>query len=371
MKKIVALLLSLLMLLPCLPALAEEAEPLTLDELTAFCDELLKEALSRGPVPGQETEEGDFIFDYGDFALFAGEKALTESTAVTAAEVRAYGDMRGISSGSSLETLLSAYPLDNENLRGSREEATLYISGILPETVNAAHALRDGSRGLVLQHTVYETEGEIAEISSVVYTLEANCVVAVRIQPAQEQVSLEEAQRRIDELARVQEEDDYTMYREAAPEPLSREDLTFDTVDFVSGTAEDLLALLGPAQSDSWEQDGAEYLRVMQWEGVQAIFQYDAQRRNPTLQLIQVYGDQLEGPRGLRVEDTMDSVMARFPRENELGVLYGDGEHAPYGRCDLRDDGAYLVYVADVEGAPVLLGVTVIYDRVADITLTY
>ena len=372
MKKIIALLLCLVLTLPCLTALGEEDLSLTPEELAVFCEELLAEAIARGPVPAREAEEGGCAFDYGDFCVYSPDSALTETSPVTLAEVRAYGDMRGISKGSSLEALLTAYPLDNENLRGTWEEATLYISGLLPESVHTAHALRTGSHVLVLEHTVYATEGETARVSSAVYILEANHVMAVRLLPQRVEMSLEEAQAEIDALADLQEQDGYAMYRAAAPEVMAREDLTFGPeIDFLSAQPEDLTAALGQAESDTWEQDGAEYLRVLQWAGAQAIFHYDDQRKNPTLQLLQVYGDALEGPRGVRVEDTLDSVLDRFPHDSEVGVLYGDGEHAPYGRCDLREDGAYLVYAAETESGPVLLTMTILYDRVADITCTY
>ncbi|MBQ7454871.1 MAG: hypothetical protein IJS53_00390 [Clostridia bacterium] len=372
MKKIFALLLSAMLLLSCLPALGEEESlPLTAEEIASVCEGLLSEALERAPLAAEKQDDGLWHLDYGDFVLYTPDETLTGASPVAAAELTYRPDARGISAGSSLDALLAAYPLDNALLTGAYDEVTLYISGLLPETVSAGCAVRTGSRVLVLEHLVYAAEGDEATLSSVVYTLEGNTVVAVLWQPAVAVMSLPEAQSEIDRLAALQEENEYSMYRSDAPDAMAREDLTFGSIDFVSAGVQEVTAFLGEAQSDTWAQDGENWLRVMQWEGAQAIFQYDAARKNATLQLVQVTGDLLEGPRGVRVDDTLESVAARFPQEGDGIVLYGDGENAPYGRIDFSETGVYLVYAAAVEDGTVLLALTFVGDRLADITCTW
>ena len=68
------------------------------------------------------------------------------------------------------------------------------------------------------------------------------------------------------------------------------------------------------------------------------------------------------------MDDDIESVLERFPQENTTGVLYGDGENAPYGRLELNDGGAYIVYAVEVEDGAVLLSLTFVGDRLADMT---
>ena len=47
---------------------------------------------------------------------------------------------------------------------------------------------------------------------------------------------------------------------------------------------------------------------------------------------------------------------------------YGDGENAPYGLLELNDGGASIVYAVEVEEGAVLLSLTFVGDRLADMT---
>ena len=375
MKKLIALFLSLALALGCFAALAEEAPALSVDELVGLCDALLEEALSRGEVPAELNEDGFYLYDYGDFMLYSADAALTENSRLIGAEILRSGeewsDMRGVGLGSSLDTLLSAYPLDNADLAGTYDETVLYINGMLPDTVNVGYAVRSGSHVLVVAHEIYTPNGDSAEKCSVIYTLENNQVMAIQVALDDQAWSLDEAQDYMDGLARLQETDEYSMYREATPTALAREDLRFGAIDFVSADADSLLLALGAPQSDTWEQDADGFLRVMQWADVEAVVHYNSQRQNPMLQLLHVFGESLEGPRGLHMNDTLESAMARFPHESDVGLLYGDGEHAPFGVCDVQGDSVNLVYAAQAEDAMALLEVYFVNDRLQSITCVW
>lgn len=364
MKKVIGLLLAAVLAVMCAGACAEP-ETLTVEELSAFCGQLLEAALKEEPVTPEEDEDGFYRFDYGAYTLVGAEKELTAESEIVRAELVAFGaepmaDMRGIGPGSSLETLLAAYPLDNTNLAGTYEEAAMYISGLLPATVNTGMAYRIGSHVLVAEHDVYTTEGETAWLSYVSYTLENNAVVSVQIALNATEMTLEEAQGQIDRLSALQEAAAYTVYRAEEPTPLAREDLTFGPVDFISAAPENLTDFLGLAESDTWETDDAGFLRILQWDGVQAIFRYDGQKENGSLRLLQIYGEQMEGPRSLHMEDSLESVQARFPEES--GTLYGGEE--PGGETTLT-------YETEVEGETVLLEMNFEGGRLYLITCTY
>ena len=90
------------------------------------------------------------------------------------------------------------------------------------------------------------------------------------------------------------------------------------------------------------------------------------------LSLLEIYEDMLEGPRGLRIDDTLASVIGRFRHDANEGALYGDGVTAPYGRCDKNNDGtASIAYAVQAENGTVLLRLTVVDGRLADMTCAW
>lgn len=370
MKKLLFVLVIAMLL--CLTALADEAAPLTVDELMGFCDAAVEDVLARAPVAGQEAEDGGYVFDYGDLRIYTLDSSFTAESRVTGVELLGENEdldaPRGVALGSTLYELLPAYPLDNENLAGDYDGAVLYISGLLPGTVNVGYAVRDGARVSLVVYETYTPDGERAEVCGVQYSLEDNTVTSVRVLLNARELSLDDAQEELDALAALQEKDEYRVYRSDDPAPLAREDLTFGPIDFISATADSMTAVLGIAESDTWENDSEGFLRILQWEGVQAIFHYDAQRSDEQLALLDIYGEKLEGPRNLHMDDDIESVLERFPQENPIGVLYGDGENAPYGLLELNDGGASIVYAVEVEEGSVLLSLTFVGDRLADMT---
>ena len=377
MKKLLALVLTfaLVCCFPC--ALAESSMP-TVDEMIAFCDLVLSDALTRTPVSAYPAEDGGYLFEYDEYTIYSPDAALTQSSFITGVALNnpavLVPDMRGVCVGDPFNNLLLAYPLDNMNLQGTYDEAVLYINGLLPNSVNTGRVLRNGSHALVVEHAVYAMDGEQVEKSCVVYTLENNFVIAVEVLLGVQVLALEDAQSELDALSSLQEEKEYSVYIAEEAEPFMREDLSFGTLDFLTVTPESALAFLGNAQSDTWATGSDMHLRTLQWDGMQMVFSYDASRKNSTLMLMELYGEMLEGPRGLRVGDSVASVLSRFEysTDNETGLLYGDGQTAPYALYETHDDGsAYVLYAAPVEDGTVLLALTFIDNELVDITCTY
>ena len=377
MKKIVALLIAVILCLFACCALGEEAAMLRQDELINLRDELVESARS---MPAEALtvyeEDGMYKLDYDAFALDSDQNALTDTAVIDGVEItpseNTLSDMRGLKPGDSLEQLLAAYPLDNPSLSGTHDEAVLYISGQLPGTVNTGPLLRDGFRAQVVEHAIYAAQGDQVYVSYAVYTLQDDVITAIQVLMQDQPMTLGEAQAELEQLSQLQAKADYSVYRSDDPDELALEDLYFGGFDFVSGTPEQLQARLGAAQSDTWQQDGANYLRILQWEGIQAIFNYDSVRNLQRLSLLEIYEDMLEGPRGLRIDDTLANVIGRFRHDANEGALYGDGVTAPYGRCDKNNDGtASIAYAVQAENGTVLLRLTVVDGRLADMTCAW
>ncbi len=376
MKKIFALLLTLFLCLFSFSALCDEAEMLRQDEMIGLRDELVEMASS---LPAETLtvyeEDGTYRLDYDAFALYSDQTAIADDTVIDGLEITpsesTLSDMRGLKPGDSLEQLLAAYPLDNPSLSGTYDEAVLYISGELPGTVNTGRLVRDGSRALVVEHAVYAAQDDQVYASYVVYTLQDDVITAIQVLMQDQPIVLDEAKAELEALSLLQSKTEYSAYRSDDPEELATEDLYFGGFDFIYGTPEQLIGILGTAQSDTWQQDGSNYLRILQWDGAQAIFNYDSARSLQKLNLLEIYEDLLEGPRGMRIGDTLTSVIGRVRHDAE-DALYGDGATAPYGRCSKSNDGtADVVYAVSAEDGTVLLRLTVVEGRLADMTCSW
>lgn len=357
MKKIIALAAAALLMCCCAFAQAEDA--VTAEEIDGFRNMLVAEALKRGSVEPEATGDGWFLYEFEGITLIAEESALDENANVRYAELwggEALTDGRGIGPGSTLRELLAAYPLDNPSLAGSYEEAVLYISGMLPDAVSVGSVNRDGSHAVQVEYALTVPDGEEAVQSYIGYSMENNVVVGMYTGTAR--VSLDDARMDIESMSRLQEVREYSVYNAETPEPLAREDLLFTSpygvVDFVSAGEDELKAALGEPDADNWEQDQDLYFRTMEWEGVTAVLAYDAQKQNSVLTGLQVYGDQLEGPRGLHMDDTVESVEARFPQD--AGEALGERDEAgANSRLAAAGNEPYIEYTVTLDDGTVAL----------------
>ena len=374
MKKLFVLLFALL-LAGCFASALAEA-PVTVDELANFWDSLLASALEQEAVEPEVDEDGLYVFEYDQMTLVCEDEALNENSRVLYAELRGgmepLTDAREIGPGSALREVLAAYPLDNPSLSGTYNEFTLYISGALPDAVCYGVGMREGSHVLQIEHGVITPDGEEAEHCFIGYTLENNVVTNIYSGVIRE--SMAEAQADIENCAYLQEIREYSVYAAEQPEPLAREDLMFTgrdgVIDFIGASEADLTGVLGQPEADNWEETEGLYLRTMEWDGVTAVLAYDGQKQQNALAVLQIYGDALEGPRGVHMDDTVDDVLVRFPQEDG-DLLYGDGENAPYGIVDVTEEGLYLQFTVPVEELTAVLSLDFVDDALWVITCEY
>ena len=388
-KRILSLLLAFLLLTGA--ALAEtvytlpeteESASLTYEEMEIYLAGLVKSALND---PDLSVSPGDFDAQHWLWAAFRGgileieEEQLTEDSIVSYAELSAeQADPRGLRLGDSLRQILAVYPCDNPDLLGSYYDATLFVSGEKPE-VCVGWLLRDGQRVMEVVYTVYHWQEDGVAHLSIRFMLDQGVITGILIGP-RTLYTEEEALEEIGDIADSQEITDYYAYIQSEYGPdlgvFQREDLSFSGVDFLDLTAEDALAAFGPAAEDAWTQDSTgEWLRILHWDGVSLILVYDVNRQFIRVDSLTVSADVLEGPRGVRVGDYLDTVIFRF-RHSEGGftdtgmTMYGDGETPPYGLLAYDAEGAALTYALSLEdGETVLWYLTFIGARLDSMRL--
>ena len=365
MKKLIALLTALLMLLCTIPALGEsapreESAELTYEELEIYLTAQAKAALAAKGVAVQSDERGTWaVWDGG--ALQIADEELTDSTAVVGAAILpGQEDPRGLYLGSPLQDVLDAYPNDNPGLYGTRYDATLYIRGEKPEAT-VSYILRDGQRITQVCHTVEHWSPEGVVECSIVYDLDQGTVTAISIVDMQRIVEETEALETLSDVAAMQENREYGAYPQSkdgsALAPFQREDLSFSGIDFLDLTAESAIAAFGAPNVDEWTEDSTgEWIRLMQWDGVSVQLLYTADKTFLRPDSLIFTNADFEGPRGVRPGDYLDTVINRFYREDYAVLsagevmLYGDGNSQSYGRLSYSADSAALVYSLPLEG---------------------
>lgn len=355
MKKLISLLIALFLAAGAALAepAAEESAALTYEELEMYLTGLAKEAIASGEVTSASGESG-VSASFSGATLRIADETLGENTAVLGAVLSPGTECpRGLKAGDTLSQLLAAYPNDNPTLSGTYFDAALYVAGEKP-VATAGWLLRDGQRVTEVTHCVYHWLEDGVVRCGVRYTLDQGMITGVEVFGLDSRIEESEALSEIAEAAGMQEISEYFAYPQSEDgsqlSPFEREDLSFAGMDFLDLTVEMAVEALGSTPVDEWTQDSTgEYLRLKQWDGVSILFVYDTNKQFLRVDSMTINDDVLEGPRGVRVGDWMDSVLFRF-RHSEGGTLesgialYGDGQTAPYGVLTYGEETTTLTY---------------------------
>ena len=392
MKKCVALFLALMMALSLTTAVAEsDADALDYDELMDWAEGFKTRALAAGAPLNDPTEdaaytEDGYAFVYDFATLYMDRPEMTADSVLQAVVVYSPEEQgpRGTGVDQLSSEVLNAFYNENNDLQGDSSFAALYVSDTMPAGALWGWVQRDGQRIETIQYAVHEqlsSGGDGYTDCGLVYTLSDNLVAAIRAYGLNETISADEVRSNLDAVQEVSEKTEYAQVpmsiNGSELEMFDRDDLIFSGLDFLSLTPEEAEARLGAAQEDDWMEDEGAYLRSMEFASCTMTFSYDAQKQNPTLEMLSIDMDGLEGPRCVRIGDTLSSVISRF-RNGEgdydgvsREVLYGDGENAPYGLAEYGDDAtAGLWYAAKLEdGRTVVLSMSFEQMYLSDITL--
>lgn len=395
MKKCVALLMALFMALQILPAVAESsADALDYEELMTWVQGFKDRALAAGePLndPNDEayhTEDGyTFVYDFA--TLYMDRPEMTEDSVVQALVVTSSEEEgpRGTRVDYLSSEILSAFYDENEHLLGDSSFAALYLSDTMPAGALWGWVQRDGQRLKTIQYAVHEqlsSGGDGYTDCGLLYTLSDNLVAAIRAYGLNTTISADEVLNNLDAVQEVCEETSYAQVPTSVDGTtlgkFDRDDLLFSGLDFLSTTPEEAMQLLGQPLEDQWmEDDDGSYLRTMDFAQCSLLYTYDSQKQNSSLEMLTIDEDGLEGPRCVRVGDTLSSVISRFYNgDGEFDgesreILYGDGETAPYGLAEYGTDAnAGLWYAVQVEdGRTVVLSISFEQMYVSDVTLYF
>lgn len=377
MLKRMLCLLFVLMMLPVAWVVAEEsnADILTLEELWQWGNAYKERAMTtqpyNDPLAAESNTEDGYMFVYEFGVLYMDRPEMTEDSELQALVIYSSEEegLRGVRVDDPSRLVLDAYYTENVDLVGNRNEALLYAVDLMPGGLYVGTLRRDGQRIQVIDYAVYEQPSTGADgytDAGIRYTVENDNVTAIRAYGLNTRVQTEDVAVALEAARRLAGESTYSQvtisYVGSELEPFGSEDMIFAGMDFVSLTAEDAIAALGDPMEDVWLEDDGGYMRVMQFASCDVTFFYDSAQQNGRVVNMMIDTDLLEGPRSVRVGDTVASVINRFRNgegafDGTTEMLYGTEESGTFGVMAYGDDASVTIRYGAVseEGTPVIM----------------
>ncbi len=370
MKKILCLVL-VLTVCAVLPAAAEEAQPVTAEELDTLLAEVrakaLTEELLNDPADEAAQNEDGTLFFYETAKIYAAGATFDAETPVNALVIEHSEEavIRGVWVASFQEDAIAAFPNGNPELAGTREAALLYLSmtdgGFLYGRV-----LRDGQRLTALEYGEVLPAGEGFRRVAVTFDLLEGLVSGIRVDglnPAEGLLDAPFANEFLKELEDLKSCDGYRAVKTSKNglelTPFDEKDLSFSGI-FYPALQPD--SLPGKAESDLIDNEDGTWLLRCESAEYEAVFTCGANGEDAKILSFTLRDEAAEGPRGVRLGDLFSEDFCRFRNgEHEMGedlteVLYGDGVTAPWGAAVYDPADMSLRYVtATEEGAEVML----------------
>ena len=372
MKRILCLLTAVMLCL-ILPAAAEEnAKVVTAAELDELLERVRAQALTEellNDPAGEDAESEDGTFFLYEAVGFYAEG--TEMTADTPVNTLVFdcdeeNVLRGTGMNSRVEDVLAAFPLDNADLAGTREDAILYL-----RETEAGFAygriLRDGQWINTVEYGEVVSDGEMSCRTAVTYSLENGTVNAIRVSglnPAGgELMDASQAEEFYNELIQLAGCENYRAVKTSRNglelTVLDAEELIVGGLPYVTMKPGDLP---GTPETEIIDNEDGTWLLRCDGDGYEAVFRCGEHGEDAEILSFTILDDGIEGPRSVRIGDIFSDDFNRFRNgENEMGedmteLLYGTEGTAPYGVAFYDFSAMTLRYVTDTpEGRQVEL----------------
>ena len=361
MKRTILCLLAALMVCAMFSAAAEEPQPLTASELDTHMDGVRIQSMAAEPLndPADEearSEDGT-LFRYEIARIYATGTALTEDTALNTV---VYEDsegpvFRGLGVDSMLEELLAAFPNENPELAGTRDEALLFLKDTEEGGFVYGRILRDGQRVSAAEYGEVLPEGEGFVRVAATFTLQDGLVTSIRMDGRSSgQMDGVRAGELRAELLALAEHDEYRAVKTSRNgkdlEAFGEDDLVFGGFSY---TAMQPATLPGEPEKELIDNEDGTWLLRCEGPGYEAVFTCDENGDNAKILSFSIRDEDTEGPRCVRLGDLFHEDFTRFRSEdNEMSegmteLLYGeeDGENWGFASYDPSAGETSLRYV--------------------------
>ena len=368
MKRILCLLTAVMLCL-ILPAAAEEnMKVVTAAELDELLERVRTQALTEellNDPAGEDAESEDgTYFLYEAVGFYAEGTEMTADTPVNTLvfDCDEENVLRGTGMNSRVEDVLAAFPRDNTDLAGTREDAILYL-----RETEAGFAygriLRDGQWINTVEYGEVVSGGEMSCRTAVTYSLENGKVNAIRVSglnPAGgELMDASQAEEFYNELIQLAGCENYRAVKTSRNglelTALDAEDLIVGGLPYVTMKPGDLP---GTPETEIIDNEDGTWLLRCDGDGYEAVFRCGEHGEDAEILSFTILDDGIEGPRSVRIGDIFSDDFNRFRNgENEMGedmteLLYGTEGTAPYGVAFYDFSAMTLRYVTDTPEGP-------------------
>ena len=368
MKKLISFFRILILYLTAAVSLGEtstEPAPISAELIRNAISSFRRTALDSELIASEaseDTENGEsWILEYSFGTIHADTAFLTEDSRIFDITVMTdeWEVLPGIAVNGFAADVLGGFRNDNAGLAGDYYGALIYLDGDPVKGFSGALLSRDGQRNT---HIIYQTvtpAGNMFANDGIIFFLDGNVITGIELFSDSGSLSSEDAGGIYSLLCNYAGMDDYTAVTTdyssgTSLDPFSAEDLIFSGIDFLNADSSVLPNRLEEMYIDNG--DGT-YLHRVDGEGYYAVFAADQDGRDLCIDTLTITGDNLEGPRCVRVGDGMTEDLARFRYEdtefdydNMIQMLYGTRDTAPYGIAEYHSDGtAELKYTVPAE----------------------
>lgn len=311
-----AWMLVCLVLIATSAAAAEPGTPPTCAELLSWRDTLWRQ-MREAPVENEPAETNDpggadtwlYAFSFG-MATLTSPALGGEENPVAEVELLtdAVAGPRGVRAGDTLETVLAAYPNENPALTGDAGYATLYLSQG-EEGAGWGWLIRRNRTVDAVQYVATAPapglEGFVQSLS-VLYIIEDGLVSSIRVDGFEGLVAEADALADYAAVRGIAARREYTPEAIGEVRPFAPEDLAFSGIDLRTAAPEDVAGAFGEPLEDA----SGDMLRTMTYAHL--LVEFEKTTDGWRIAALVATDPSVEGPRGLRVGDSMDAVFARF-----------------------------------------------------------
>ena len=373
MKKILCIVL-LLAMCAVLPASAETAKPVTATELDELLAGVRTAALAAELLNDPENEEAQnedgTLFHYEVAKIYAAAETFAADTPVNALVISGSEDpvFRGLGIDSLEREVLAAFPNENPELTGTREEAILFLT-VAEGGFTYGRIRRDGQRVTAAEYGEVLPAGEQFRWAAVTFYLQDGLVTSIRadgLNPGEGLMDASYANEFLKELEALSAQEEYRAVKTSVNgldlEPFGEEDLIFSGIFYPALQPNSLPDVTEKELFDNG--DNTWFLHVY-GAGYEAVFTCDENGDNAQIYSFTITNDgSIEGPRSVRLGDSFSEDFCRFRNgenemeENQTELLYGTEGIAPWGFASYGESSEEMVlhYVTAVEdGTEVML----------------
>ncbi len=370
-KKIAALALTVILSLGFLGGAVAQQEPsntdvggVTKEEVLAWVEEIKaavqNETLLNNPQDEAPQEAESYPYRYPMATLYYNTPTLTNESQLISIQVTNEETKlpRGMTIAASINDLLAAFANENEQLHGNKNFAILYSNENMPQEFMWGWVLRSGQEIYGVEYTANEKNDQgNYSYSGFYFEISDGFISSVTAFGLNNEATLQEVESNIKMVGEVEVDQSYFAYPTSTIgtdlQPFNREDMMFGGVDYIGMEPETAIKVFGQPTFDDYMEDGQEWMRTLQWEGMEIVFSYDMNKNFVGVDTINIDGAQ-EGPRGVKIGDSLSSVIKRFKfgegeYDGQVDHLYGKEDSGEYGQAEYGTDGdAVIRYVTTI-----------------------